>query len=97
MIAVHAPVGPDITKILRLTKNQEILILLQCNLIDRLHCRSSLVVVQQLIGLELPRKDLGVACSRSYDTWQQERASVDDEVKISMCGYCPNTILTDPH
>jgi len=30
----------DITKILRLTKNQEILILLQCNLIDRLHCRS---------------------------------------------------------
>ncbi len=56
---------PDITKNLRLTKNQEILILLQCNLIDRLHCRSPLVV-QQLIGLELLRKDLGVACSRSW-------------------------------
>jgi hypothetical protein len=56
---------PDVTKFLSLTKKQEILILLQCNLIDRLHCRSPLVV-QQPIGLELLRKDLGVACSRSW-------------------------------
>ncbi len=36
------------------------LILLQCNLIDRLHFRSPLVVLSQPIGLELLRKDLGV-------------------------------------
>jgi hypothetical protein len=34
---------------------------------------------------------------QDHDTWQQQqRASADDEVKISMCGYCPITILTDP-
>jgi hypothetical protein len=34
---------------------------------------------------------------QDHDTLQQQRASGDDEVKISWCGYCPITILTDPH
>jgi len=48
--------------------------------------------------LELLRKELGVLPVQDHDTWQQQRASADDEVKISSwCGYCPITILTDPH
>jgi hypothetical protein len=47
--------------------------------------------------LELLRKELGVLPVQDHDTWQQQRASADDEVKISWCGYCPIKILTDPH
>jgi len=56
-----------------------------------------LVVVVQPFGLELLRKDLGVLPVQDHDTWQQQRASADDEVKLSWFGYCPITILTDPH
>jgi hypothetical protein len=72
------------------------LILLQCNLIDRLHFRSPLVVLSQPIGLELLRKRPWCLPVQDHDTWQQQRASAaaDDEVKISMCGLLPDL---NPH
>ncbi|KAH9537742.1 hypothetical protein CY35_16G068500 [Sphagnum magellanicum] len=44
------------------------------------------VVVVQPFGLELLRKDLGVLPVQDHDTWQQQRASADDEVKLSWFG-----------